>query len=257
MEGIDFFETYAPVVQWGTVRILLVLSVTLGLVSTQVDYTNVFVQSDIDTLVFVEMPPLYGRDGYIWRLQKSLYGLRQSPLNFFKHLKQGLEDRGWSSSKHDPCLFFKGKVTCLVYVDDCLFFADKNDTIQAEIELLREPKPQPFALSEESDVAGFLGILMHKVENGIELKQTGLIQRILVSLGLEDCAPKSTPAEKTPLGKDIGGQHRLEDWNYRSVVGMMMYLATNSRPAIAFTVNQCSRFSNAPKRCHEKAIKRI
>ena len=102
LEGVDFFETYAPVVQWGTVRILLVMSVTLGLVSTQVDYTNAFVQSDIDTLVFVEMPPLYGRDGYIWRLKKSLYGLRQSPLNFFKHLKQGLEDRGWSPSEHDP-----------------------------------------------------------------------------------------------------------------------------------------------------------
>ena len=98
---------------------------------------------------------------------------------------------------------------------------------------------------------------MNKMENGIELKQTGLINRILVSLGLEDGTPKSTPAEKTPLGKDVDGQHRLEDWNYRSVVGMMMYLATNSRPDNAFAVNQYCRFSNDPKRCHEKTVKRI
>ena len=68
LEGVDFFQIYAPVVQWGTVRVLLILSVTLRLTSIQVDYTNAFVQSDIDTLVFVEIPPLYGRDRYIWKL---------------------------------------------------------------------------------------------------------------------------------------------------------------------------------------------
>ena len=257
LEGVDFFQTYASVVQWSTVRVLLVLSVVLKLTSTQVDYTNAFVQSDIDTLVFVEMPPLYGREGYIWKLRKSLYGLRQSPLNFFNHLKKGLEDQGWTPSTHDPCLFYKDDITCLVYVDDCLFFAKTNDVIKKEIELPRQAKPEPFALLEESDVAGFLRILMSKTEKGIELKQTGLIDRILVSLGLEDSALKSTPAEKTPLGKDKKGQQRLEKWNYRSVVGMLMYLATNSRPDIAFAVNQCCRFANDPRRSHEKAVKRI
>ena len=257
VENVDFFETYAPVVQWGTVRVLLVLSVTLGLISKQVDYTNAFVHADMDTLVYVEMPPLFGKEGYVWKLNKSLYGLRQSPLNFFNHLKEGLESRNWEASEHDPCLFYKNGLTCLVYVDDCLFFGTTGDDIVAEIELLREPKPTSFSLAEESDVAGFLGILMNKTEEGIELKQTGLIDRILTLLGLENSAPKSTPAERTPLGKDDDGQQRQEGWNYRSAIGMMMYLATNSRPDIAFAVNQCCRFANDPKRSHEKAVKRI
>ena len=129
--------------------------------------------------------------------------------------------------------------------------------IDNEIKLLKEPRPNCLDLSEEDDVAGFLGILIHKTDEGIELKQTGLIDRILTSLGLEDSHPKTTPAEKTPLGKDLYGQQRQEGWNYRSVVGMLMYLATNSRPDIAFAVNQCSRFSNEPRRSHEKAVKRI
>lgn len=141
--------------------------------------------------------------------------------------------------------------------DDYLFFGIDDNEIVKEIKFLREPKPTSFSLAEEIDVAGFLGILMKRTENGIELKQTGLIDRILISLGLEDGTEKSTPTEKTPLGKDKDGQQRQEAWNYRSMIGMMMYLATNSRPDIAFAVNQCCRFANNPKRCHKKVVKRI
>ena len=87
-------------------------------------------------------------------------------------------------------------------MDDCLFFGSTNKEIQNKIQLLKDPKPEPFALSEESDVAGFLGLIMEKTKDRIGLKQVGLIDRILVSLGLEDRVPKSTPNEKTPLGKD-------------------------------------------------------
>ena len=196
VEGVDYFQTYAPVVQWSTVRTLLVLSVTIGLKSKQVDYTNAFVQADTDTDVSVEMPPMHTKDGFVWKLKKSLYGLRQSPLNFFEHLKQELEARSWTASSHDPCLFYKGKMTCLVYVDDCLFFGHNEDEIGDELTLLREPKPNSLSMSEESDVAGFLGILMEKTQDGIELKQEGLIKRIITSLGLEDCTPKLTPSER-------------------------------------------------------------
>ena len=55
------------------------------------------------------------------------------------------------------------------------------------------------------------------------------------------------------LGKDENGPARREHWSYSSVVGMMLYLASNSRPDIAFTVNQCARFSHCPKLVHEKA----
>ena len=105
IEEVDFFETYAPVVQWSTVRILLILGVTMGLITKQVDYTNAFVQANMDNTVFVEMPPMYVKEGFVWRLNKSLYGLRQSPLNFFQHLKRNLEARNWTASEHDPCLF--------------------------------------------------------------------------------------------------------------------------------------------------------
>ena len=56
IEGVDYFETYAPVVQWSTVRTLLVMSIVLGLATKQIDYSNAFCQADIDKEVYVEMP---------------------------------------------------------------------------------------------------------------------------------------------------------------------------------------------------------
>ena len=65
-EGIDYFETYAPVVSWSTVRLLLVLSVTLGLATKQVDYTLAFVQAGIKEEVYVEMPKLFEKSGCVY-----------------------------------------------------------------------------------------------------------------------------------------------------------------------------------------------
>jgi hypothetical protein len=258
IEGVDFFDTYAPVVAWTTVRLLLILSVILGLATKQVDYTLAFVHAEIDDDVYVRMPKLFEKPGHVYKLKKSLYGLRQSPLNFFLHLKSGLEARGFVQSKHDPCLFVSNTVICLCYVDDCLFFAKCDDDIMGVIESLRKPEPTPFELNIEDDVAGFLGILMNREENGsIELNQSGLIDRILRVMGLEDSHERSTPADKKGLGKHEESDPCSEPWSYASIVGMMMYLASNSRPDIAFAVHQCARFTHCARRVHEKALKRI
>ena len=48
-----------------------------------------------------------------------------------------------------------------------------------------------------------------------------------------------------------------DEWSYRSVVGMLLYLSTNTRPDIAFAVSQVARFSNDPKQSHATAVKTI
>jgi hypothetical protein len=112
VEGVDFFDTYAPVVAWSTTRLLLILFVVLGLATKQVDYTNAFCQADLDEEVYVRMPKLFEKPGHVFRL-KSVYGLRQSPKNFYETLKEALEDRGFIQSQHDPCLFISDTVICL------------------------------------------------------------------------------------------------------------------------------------------------
>ena len=105
--GYDFFNTYAPVLSWNTVRLLLIRTAMLGLVTKQVDYTLAFVQAKLDPKdppIYIEMPRMFERPGHILKLRRSLYGLRRSPLNFFLHLKSGLEESGFKQSALDPCL---------------------------------------------------------------------------------------------------------------------------------------------------------
>jgi hypothetical protein len=255
VHGIDYFDTYAPVVSWSTVRTLLTMSCVLGLESKQIDYTLAFCQANLDEPVYVEMPQSFQVPGMVLKLKKSLYGLAVAPKLFFETLKEALESRGFVPSKIDPCMFVHGKMICLIYVDDCLFFSKSMKDIDGMIISLRET----FDLNEEDNVAGFLGIKLNYQEDGsIQLLQDGLIGRITNALGLEETSTGAdTPTLATPLGSDADGAPLGESFNYRSVVGMMLYLSSNSRPEISFAVSQCARFVQNPTVKHGEALKRI
>jgi hypothetical protein len=75
--------------------------------------------------------------------------------------------------------------------------------------------------------------------------------------GKEEFHKKVTPTSGKPLEQDECGEECIEKWDYASVVGMLMYLSSNSRPDIAFAVHQCAHFSFNPKKRHEEALKRI
>ena len=274
IEGVDFFDTFAPVVQWSTVRLLLVLSLTLNLATKQVDYVSAFCQAPIDEDVYVE-PPLGWRrlnrlglkenfkENHVLKLNRSVYGLRQSPKNFFNLLKGNLERCGFTQSEFDACLFISPKVICVCYVDDCLFFSPDEADIDATIE---DIKHCGMDLQVEDSVAGFLGVHIERemeettegVQEKITLLQTGLTDRIITALGLNvksNGAP--TPAIAIPLDKDLDGEVFDHDFNYASVVGMCMYLCNNSRPDISFAVSQCARFTHNPTEKHALYLRRI
>ncbi|MCA1807772.1 MAG: Ty1/Copia family ribonuclease HI, partial [Actinobacteria bacterium] len=147
-------------------------------------------------------------------------------------------------------------VICLLYVDDTIFYAKNQAAIDKVLKYLREVKG--LTLEEEQDAAGFLGVEIKKdPENGrITMTQTGLIDRIIEALKIEDLDPVDTPAIDV-LGKDADGDPPDCSFNYPSVIGMMMYLYKHSRSDIGFAVSQCARFSYAPKRSHELALIRI
>ena len=272
VKNVDYFETYAPVVSWNTVRLLLVLSAELELATRQVDYTAAFVHAPIDrppnwdTMspeeqaragVYVECARGHPHPGKVYKLKKSLYGLRQSPRNFFHHLKTNLEAVGFEQQiEIDPCLFISPKVICLVYVDDTLLYARKKEDID-EI-LWKLENERHMSLEAEDEVAGFLGVHIKRdtATGEVTLTQQGLTQRIIDALGCNDLPGVDTPAEEV-LGKDEDGEPDQCTFNYASVIGMLWYLYGHSRPDLGFAVSQAARFSFAPKRSHELALIRI
>ena len=270
-EGVDFFDTFAPVVSWTTVRLMLILSLILDLSTRQVDYTAAFLHADIDkdpnyekltkeekrrSGVYVEMPRGFSEPGKVLKLKKSLYGLKQAPRNFFQHLKAKLEKIGFESSESDACLFISDKVICIVYVDDTLLFSPKSEYIDEVLEALKQ---EQMDLEVEDDVAGFLGVdVQRNADNTtVTMTQKGLIERIVKALGCESLPIKKTPAEHDALGTDKEGEPPQEAFNYASVIGMLQYLHAHTRPDLTFAVSQCARFIHNTKRSHEIALLRI
>ena len=265
LEGVDFFETYAPVVQWTTIRLMFILEVLLGLKSKQGDVTCAFLHADVEPgeLIYVDMPlgfNVKSKNGkrQVLKLNKTLYGLRQSPRAFWKYITEKLEKCGLKQSKLDPCLFIGPDVMCIVYVDDLIFWSrDVTNIDRVAMELCK----LGVALEQEDDAAGFLGVKFDRdSETGmIEMKQTGLIDRVVEALGLDDgyARGKHTPAETKPLVKDEDGAAASEGFSYSSVVGMLLYLSGHTRPDITYAVNCCARYMFCPKHSHELALKRI
>jgi hypothetical protein len=148
----------------------------------------------------------------------------------------------------------KHKVICIVYVDDTLFYSPKESYTQEAIEALRK---EDMELEVESDVAGFLGVLITKKPDGtIHLTQTGLIQRILAALNMDDFNTKETPAEHGCLPIDKDGDPPQGTYSYQSVIGMLGNLG-HTRPDTGFATSQCARFTHNTRRSHEKALEII
>ena len=95
---MDYFEKWAPTVSWATVRMLLCLTLSQGWVTKQVDFSNAFVQATLKEDVYVSLPESFEMEerenpsnSYALKLNKSLYGLVQSPMYWFQHLRDNLE----------------------------------------------------------------------------------------------------------------------------------------------------------------------
>ena len=98
----------------------------------------------------------------------------------------------------------------------------------------------------------------HENDSGFTMSQPGLIDTIIETLGLEnDSKQHKTPAVNPPLQKHTQSEPFTENWNYRSLIGMLTYLARNTRPDIEYAVHQCARFQCDPRKAHANTIKRI
>ena len=119
------------------------------------------------------MPQGFAEQGKVLKLRRSLYGLKQSPPNFFQHLKGKLEAVGLHSQDHvDPCLFMSDKVIMLVYVDNTLFYSPRKEWID---EAIQQIKQQALELEIEDRFAGFLGVHIQRDDKEGTIKLTVIL----------------------------------------------------------------------------------
>ena len=124
VEGIDFFETFSPIVKMTTVHVILALASIYRWDLQQLDVSNAFLHGDLSEEVYMSIPP--GLQGHgsprCCKSKKSLYGLKQASRKWYEKFSTLLMSSGYQQAHSDHSLFVKhynGTITALlIYVDD-------------------------------------------------------------------------------------------------------------------------------------------
>ena len=165
------------------------------------------------------------------------------------------KELGLTQSEVDPCLWYGKDLILVQYVDDCGIAAPKQEIIDKFVEDLRK---KGFELTQEGSFSEFLGIKFDKRKDGsIEMTQKGLIKKVLAAANMTDCNPAKLPGSVQPIGSDKDGKPMNETWNYRAIIGMLLYLSGNTRTDIALTVSMLAKYAIDPKESHAKAVKTL
>jgi len=270
IKGVHYEETFSPVVSLATFRMMLTLSLIHGWHARQIDFVLAFPQAKVKTDIYMHIPEKFksvhgklvidenaahpAKQDAVVKLIKNIYGLADASLTWHEHIKKGLHDYGFKQSDVDPCLFIKGQVLFILYVDDAVCLTPNPKDAD---DLIADLKQKGYILTDKGELAAYLGLQVTKHSDGtVTLKQPAFIERIIEQCKLKDARMHDTPAIEI-LHRDSNGEARKNDFHYRSVIGQLNYLAATTRPEIQFAVHQCAKFCEDPKLSHEKAIKRI
>ena len=179
-----------------------------------IDLTNAFDQAYIpsEEPVFIKLPSdlkSYGQQGdVVLKLKKILYGQAEATILWYKKLQNCLLERSFVMSKVDPCQFMSKTVMCVVYVDDCLFWALSQSEIDNVMKNFKEDGPSyNWEHSKGESVSDFLVIDIKTLDDGgFKFCQTGSIRKVLEATGMENCNGLTTPTKvEASIGIEANG----------------------------------------------------
>jgi hypothetical protein len=264
--GVDYTDTYAPVAKSKSIKLILADAAINDKEIAQFDVNVAFLNATLSEIVYIKLPSGCGvHSGKVWKLNKALYGLRQSPHEWNSEIHSTLTlGLHYVSTSADPCIYTKcvnGKIiTLFLYVDDSYVTFDK---INSAVWL------SDFAhVKSKYSVKELTGewILNMKVTRNrslrtISLSQQAYIQQVLSEHHLESdstrtldnpCDPSTSSTLDTTTLLDPH-QHGI----YRSIVGSLSYAANMTRIDIAYATSVLSRHLAAPTVRQLHAAKRV
>jgi histone deacetylase 1/2 len=259
--GLDYEDTFSPVVKPATIRLLLSLAVTNGWHLRQLDVQNAFLHGVLEEEVYMRQPPGFhdsSRPHHLCRMVKALYGLKQAPRAWHARLADALRAHGFVPSKADTSLFMlrRPEVTMylLVYVDDIILISSSATAASRLVANLRSD----FAVKDLGPLRYFLGIEVSPMSQGLVLTQKKYALDLLRRAGMLQCQPMLTPMTASERLTSTGGDLLSSEdaTTYRSIVGGLQYLL-HTRPDLSFAVNKVCQYLHAPSSLHWSAVKRI
>lgn len=249
--GIDYTESFSPVVKLVAVRVILAVATARGWSLFQLDINNAFLHGYLDEEVYMTPPQRYSKaaHGQVCKLKRSLYGLKQASRQWNTEFSAKLIHFGFQQSVFDHCMSTMTRDTShtllLVYVDDIIITG-------SDIALLKQLKQyldDTFTIKDLGYAKYFLGVEIARNDQGTYLCQRKYVLHLLHDSGLEGCQP--TPIY-LPQGIHLSSQDGtpLPDPNrYRNLIGRLLYLNL-TRLDITYYVQQLSQFVTQPYSAH-------
>lgn len=263
--GIDYLDTYAPVVRYDSIRVLLAMAVAEEMEILQFDVKTAFLYGELKEEIWIELPegPWQSKERVV-KLQKSLYGLKQSPHCWNERLNNVLTEFNLQRSDADDCIYVGSygadKIYLALYVDDGLVFCKSKNTLRKFLNQIG--KVFDIKISEPRCFVG-LEIERDRDRNWLKIHQASYTQQLIERFNMKEAKGMSIPVDPhTRLSKEMSpntqaGKEEMDRIPYASLVGSLLFAANVTRFDIAFGVNVLSRYLQNPGLQHWKAAKRI
>ena len=181
----------------------------------------------------------------MFKLNKSLYGLKQSSKCWNNKINDFLLNLGFKRSNNDYCLYSKVHkneiVYLLLYVDDIILTGPDLH----HIEYYKTKLTNEFDVKDKGELKNFLGleIIYDKMKGILKINQKRYILGILKRFNFENCKPCLTPIEPR-LKLTMSENNNKNGKPIKEMIGCLMYLMLGSRPDLSFAVNFFSRYQD-------------
>ncbi|GAA5970924.1 hypothetical protein JCM8115_005499 [Rhodotorula mucilaginosa] len=196
---VDFRETFAPVVKFTSIRVLLALAARHRLHVHQADIDMAYLHGALEEELYMRVPE--GIDdseyaGKVLKLDHALYGLKQAGRVWNHRIHATLEGLGYQRTKSDACIYVRSEGGhthyIALYVDDLLFVSPDLD----EIQRIKDGLKRQYGIKDLGEAKFILGIQVHRRSNGgIFLSQRAYLEDVLLRLGYADGRTAPTPMQ--------------------------------------------------------------
>jgi hypothetical protein len=227
---------------------LLAFATSKGFKLYQMDVKSAFLNGVIQEEVYVRQPPGFENPKYpdrVYKLLKTLYGLKHAPQAWYARLKSFLLEHGYVMGCVDKTLFTLNHDTDFLLVQiyvDGIIFGDSSHTLLSRFQEVMENE---FQMSMIGELTFFLGIQVKQMKQGTFVHQAKYTKALMKMFNTAKLKPLSTPmSSATSLGLDEDGE-TMDQREYRT------------QPDIQFTVGLCARFQASPRSSHQMAVQQI
>lgn len=256
--GIDYMETYSPVVRHSSLRMLLSLAVELDLKIDHLDVKTAFLNGNLIEEIYMSQPEGFIKQGdehKVYKLKKAVYGLKQASRAWYDKVKEVLLADKFTQSKYESCIFSRrvGKQTIIIalYVDDFFIFYNSDELANK----LKTSLKAHFTIKDLGEVKHMLGIKVVRTADELKLSQKNYIEKLLERFGMTDCKVARTPL---PAGLKFSDSVTCDSQlPYQELIGCLMYLSVTTRPDISFAASFLSQYNTRYKTEHFVAAKNV